>query len=86
MAKKSSWVSRLKSKVKRRFRAEQRIKKEVASKKEYAKHYEKAGPKHAFTYAQWLKEGKQHTYIKAKAFRRKTTETQLREARVTRKR
>ena len=81
--KKSSWVSRLKGKVKRRFRAEQRIKKEVASKKEYAEHYKKAGPKHAMTYAQWLKKGKQPTYFKG--FAKKSVEAQMREARISRR-
>ena len=82
--KKSNWASRLKGKVQRRFRAEAKIKKEVASKKEYAKHYKKAGPKHAMTYAQWLKKGKQPTYFKG--FAKKSAEAKLREAGISSKR
>lgn len=82
MAKKQNWVSRMKSKVQRRFRAEARIKKEVASKKAYAKHYKKAGPKHAFTYAQWLKKGEEPVYFKG--VRKKSAEARLREARIKR--
>lgn len=84
--KKSSWVSRLKGRVQRRFRAEQRIKKEVASKKEYARHYKKAGPKHAMTYAQWLKKEKESVYFKGAGGKKKTVEAQLREAGVSSKR
>lgn len=84
MAKKSTWVSRMAKKVKRHFRAKQRIAKETASKKEYAEHYKKAGPKHAMTYAEWLKKGKQPTYFKLKKLRRKTAEARMREARIGR--
>ena len=68
----------MKSKVQRRFRAEARIKKEVASKKEYAAHYKKAGPKHAMTYAAWQKKGKQSVYFKGA--KKKSVEARLREA------
>lgn len=76
--KKGTWVSRLKGKVKRRFRAEQRMKKETASKKEYAKHYKKAGSRHAMTYAEWLKKGKQPVYFKG--VKKKSAEARMREA------
>ena len=81
--KKSNWVSRLKGKIKRRFRAEQRTKKEVASKKAYAKHYKAAG-KQAMTYAQWLKKGKQSVYFKG--VKKKSAEARLREAGISPKR
>jgi len=84
MAKKSNWVSRMASKVKRHFRAKQRMAKETASEKRYAEHYKKAGPKHAMTYAQWQKKGEKPTYFKGTGFRRPTTEARLREARVRR--
>lgn len=84
MAKKSTWVSRMKSKVKRRFRAGQRMKKETASKKRYAEHYKKAGPKYAMTYAEWQKKGKEPVYFKG--VKKKTVEAQLREAGVSPKR
>ena len=77
---KKNWVSRLKGKIKRRFRAEAKIKKDVAKKKRYAKHYARAGPKHAFTYAQWLKKGEEPVYFKG--IRKKTVEAQLREAKI----
>ena len=81
--KKSTWVSRMAGKVKRHFRAKQRMEKETASKKRYAEHYKKAGPEHAMTYSQWKKKGEQPTYFKGKGFRRKTVEAQLREAQQT---
>jgi len=84
MAKKSTWVSRMKSKVQRRFRVEAKIKKEVASKKEYAKHYKKAGLKHAMTYAEWLKKGKQPVYFRG--VKKKSAEALLREAGISSKR
>ena len=84
MAKKSTWVSRLKSKVQRRFRAKQRLAKETAQKKRYAAHYKKAGPKHAMTYAQWLKKGEEPVYFKG--IRKKSAEAQLREAGISPKR
>jgi hypothetical protein len=84
--KKESWVSKLKGKVKRRFRAEAKMKKETAQKKRYAEHYKKAGPKHAMTYAQWLKKGEEQVYFKGVGGRKKTVETQLREAGVSSKR
>ena len=80
---KSNWVSRMAGKVKRHFRAEQRMKKETASKKAYAKHYAKAG-KHAMTYAQWQKEGSKPVYFKG--VRKGTVEAQLREAGISPKR
>lgn len=80
MPKKKSWVSRMKSKVQRRFRAEARIKKEVASKKEYATHYKKAGPKHAMTYAEWKKKGKRSVYFGRT--KKRSVEAGLREARI----
>ena len=76
----ANWVSKLKGKIKRRFRAEQKIKKDVANKKRYAEHYEKAGPKHAMTYAQWQKEGEEPVYFKG--VRKKSVEAQLREAKI----
>jgi len=82
MAKKSNWVSRLKGKIKRRFRAEQRMAKETASKKRYAKHYAKAGPRYAMTYAQWKKEGEEPVYFKG--IRKSSAKARLREARVRR--
>ncbi len=82
--KKSNWVSRMAGKVKRHFRAEQRMKKETASKKRYAEHYKKAGPKHAMSYAEWKKKGEKPTYFKLKKLRRPTVEARLREARVRR--
>lgn len=85
MAKKSTWVSRMARKVKRHFRAEQRMKKETAQKKQYAEHYKKAGPKHAMTYVEWLKKGKQPTYFKGMP-KRKTAEARLREAGISPKR
>jgi len=84
MAKKNTWVSRMAGKVKRHFRAKQKMAKETASKKRYAEHYKKAGPKYAMTYAQWKKEGEQPTYFKGTKFRRKTPEARLREARIRR--
>lgn len=81
--KKSTWVSRMAGKVKRHFRAKQRMAKETASKKRYAEHYKKAGPKHAMTYAQWSKEGEKPTYFKGAGLRRKSVEAQLREAGIT---
>lgn len=69
------------SKVKRHFRAEQRMKKETAKKKRYAKHYKRAGPKYAMTYAQWSKEGEKQIYFKGAAFRKPTVEARLRESR-----
>lgn len=80
--KKSNWVSRLKGKVQRRFRAKQRMAKETASKKRYAEHYKKAGPKHAMTYAQWLKKGEEPVYFKN--IKKKSVEARLREARIKR--
>jgi len=85
MAKKSTWVSRMKSKVQRRFRSEAKMKKETARKKRYAEHYAKAGLKHAMTYAEWLKKGEQPTYFKGIP-KRKTAEAQLREAGISSKR
>jgi len=83
MPKKRNWVSRMKSKVKRHFRARQKMEKETASKKAYAKHYAKAG-KHAMTYAQWEKEGSKPVYFKG--VRKKSEEAQLREAGISPKR
>ena len=83
MAKKSNWVSRMASKVKRHFRAEQRMKKETAKKKRYAEHYKKAG-KHAMTYAQWEKKGEKPVYFKG--VRKKSDEARLREAGISSKR
>ncbi len=84
--KKSNWVSRLKKKVKTSFRVKQRLAKETASKKRYAKHYAKAGSKHAMTYAEWSKKGEQPTYFKGAGLKRKSVEAQLREAGVSAKR
>ncbi len=82
--KKENWVSRMAGKVKRHFRAEQRMAKETAKKKRYAKHYKKAGPKHAMTYAEWSKKGEQPVYFKG--VRKGTAEAQLREAGISPKR
>lgn len=60
------------------------MKKEEARQKRYAKHYKKAGPKHAMTYAQWKKKGEKPTYFRLKGLKRPTTEARLREARVRR--
>lgn len=78
---KGSWVSRLKGKVQRRFRAKQKMAKETASKKRYAKHYKTAGPKHAMTYAQWLKKGESPVYFKG--IKKKSAEARMREAGMT---
>lgn len=69
--KKSNWVTRLKGKVQRRFRAKQRMIKGTAKQNRYAKHYKAAGPKYAMTYVEWSKKGG------------RSTEAQLREAHVT---
>ncbi len=52
----------------RALTASGRLDRETAKKKLYAKHYKKAGPKYAMTYANWLKKG------------RGSTEAQLRES------
>ena len=57
-----------------------RAKKETARKKRYLQHYKKAGPKHAMTYAQWIKEGESPTYYKGAGGKARTVEAQLREA------
>ena len=57
-----------------------RMKKETARKKRYLRHYKEAGPKHALSYAQWLKEGEESVYFKGAAGRKRTVEAQLREA------
>lgn len=64
-----------------KFRRRIRMEKETARKKEYLKHYKKAGKHHAFSYAQWLEKGKTPAYFKGMGG--KSTETQLREARVS---
>ena len=56
-----------------------RMKKETARKKRYLEHYKKAG-KHAMTFVEWTKKGEQPTYFKGTGFKRKTVESQLREA------
>lgn len=59
-----------------------RMKKETARKKQYLEHYKKAGPKHAMTYVEWMKKGKEPVYFKG--IKKKTTvEAQLREARIS---
>lgn len=73
-----SKYKRLKRAIKRRFRMEARLKKEAARKKEYLKHYAKAGPAHAMTYAQWQKKGKKPAYFKG--IEKKSEEARLREA------
>lgn len=57
-----------------------RMKKETARKKRYLQHFKKAGPKHALTYAQWVKEGEESVYFKGAGGKKKTVEAQLREA------
>lgn len=57
------------------------MKKETARKKRYLKHYKKAGPKHAMSYAQWLKAGEKPVYFKG--VRKGTIESRLREAGVS---
>ena len=81
--KKSNWASRMKGKIKRHFRARQKMEKETASKKAYAKHYAKAG-KHAMTYAQWQKKGTKPVYLRG--VRKKSEEALMREAGMTLKR
>lgn len=56
---------------------------DVKLKKEYAKHYKKAG-RHAMTYAQWLKKGQEPVYFRGR--KKRSVEAQLREAGVTLKR
>ena len=63
-----------------RFLKKSRAKRETAKKKRYLKQYEKAGPKHAMTYAEWSKKGEQPTYFKGAGLRRKTVEARLQEA------
>ena len=65
----------------RRSRKTKLLEKETAKKKEYLKHYKKAG-RHAMTYAQWLKKGKESVYIG----KRKSAEARMREAGMTLKR
>ena len=60
-----------------------RAKKETARKKRYLRHYREAGPKHALSYAQWLKEGEEPVYFKGAGGRKRTVEAQLREAGVS---
>uniref|UniRef100_A0A6M3L3I0 Uncharacterized protein n=1 Tax=viral metagenome TaxID=1070528 RepID=A0A6M3L3I0_9ZZZZ len=60
-----------------------RLKRETERKKRYLQHYEKAGPEHAMTYAQWKKEGEQPTYFKGAGLRKTSVESQLREAGVS---
>uniref|UniRef100_A0A6M3JB09 Uncharacterized protein n=1 Tax=viral metagenome TaxID=1070528 RepID=A0A6M3JB09_9ZZZZ len=57
-------------------------KRDTEKKKRYLEHYKKAGPEHAMTYAQWLKEGEQPTYFKGPGLRSTTVEAQLRESKV----
>lgn len=78
--KKSNWVSRLKRKVQTSFRAKQKMAKETALKKAYAKHYKAAG-KQAMTYAQWLKKGKSPVYFKG--IKKKSVEARMRESGLT---
>lgn len=55
-----------------------KLKKETAKKKRYLKHYKKAGPKHAMSYAQWTKTGEKPVYFKN--IKRSSVESRLREA------
>lgn len=59
-----------------------RMKRETARKKRYLQHYKKAGPKHAMTYAQWIKEGETSTYYKGAGGKAQTVEAQLRESKI----
>lgn len=68
----------------RRSRKTKKLEADVRLKQEYAKHYKKAGPRHAMTYAQWLKKGREVVYFRG--HKKKTVEAQLREAGVTLKR
>ena len=77
---KENWVSRLKSRVKRSFRAKQKATKERESQKRYAKHYKAAG-KHAMTYAQWKKKGEKPVYFKG--IKKKSVEARMRESGLT---
>lgn len=63
-----------------------RAKKETARKKRYLKHYKKAGPRSAMTYAQWIKSGEEQAYFKGAGGRKGTVEAQLREAQIDPKR
>ena len=68
----------------KRILKHRKMKKETAKKKEYLKHYKKAG-RQAMTYAEWLKKGKQPTYFRGLP-KRKTAEARMREAGMTLKR
>jgi len=68
----------------RRSRKTKLLEKETAKKKEYAKHYKKAGKHHAFSYAQWLEKGREPVYFRG--ISKPTVEAQMREARTTLKR
>ena len=63
-----------------------RRKKETARKKRYLRHYKEAGPKHAMTYAQWMKGGEESVYFKGAGGKKRTVEAQLREAGIDPKR
>lgn len=66
----------------RRSRKTKLLEKDTAKKKEYLKHYKKAGKHQAMTYAQWLKKGKESVYFG----KRKSPEARMREAGMTLKR
>ena len=68
----------------RRSRKTKLLEKDVKLKKEYLEHYKKAGPEYAFSYAQWLKEGREPVYFKG--ISKPTVEAQMREAHTTLKR
>ena len=68
----------------RRSRKTKILEKETARKREYLKHYKKAGPEYAFSYAQWLEKGREPVYFRG--ISKPTIEAQMREARVTLKR
>ena len=67
----------------RRSRKTKKLMADVKLKQEYAKHYKKAG-RHALTYAQWLRKGREVVYFRGR--KKKSIEAQLREAGVTLKR
>jgi hypothetical protein len=68
----------------RRSRKTKLLDKATAEKKEYAKHYAKAG-KNAMTFAQWQKQGKESVYFR-NIKKKKTVEARMREAGMTLKR
>jgi len=70
--------------LRRSSRKTKKLEKETAKKRRYLEHYKKAGPHHAFTFAQWLEKGEQPVYFKG--IRQPTAEAKLRESRVTLKR